>query len=76
MTDKDGVVVSVIPTEDDEDGYESVEGKEQAHAGESKRWKQPLGRCMSVPLIEGEKDGRTCFQSSYATIKRGLVGLI
>jgi len=55
LTDEDGVVVSIIPAEDDEDGSESVEGKEQANAGKSKRWKQPLRNSTSGPLIGGER---------------------
>ncbi len=55
MTDADGTVVSIIPAENDEDGYESVERKEQANAGKSKRWKQPLRKFTLGPFIEDEK---------------------
>ncbi len=48
-------MVSIIPAENDEDGYESVEGKEQANPGKSKRWKQPLRHSTSGPLIGGER---------------------
>lgn len=47
--------MSIIPAENDEDGYESVEGNEQANAGKSKRWKQPLRNSTSGPLIGGER---------------------
>lgn len=50
--------MSIIPAEDDEDGYESVEGEEQAEAGKSKRWNEPLWNSTSGPLIEGGSQKR------------------
>lgn len=59
--DADGVVVSIIPAEDDEDGYESVEGKEQTNADKTERWKQPLRSSTSGPHIEGKSKGTGAF---------------
>lgn len=50
--------MSIIPAEDDEDGYKSVEGEEQAKAGKSKRGNEPLWNSTSGPLIEGGSKNR------------------